>query len=153
MRKNNIRLCGLQEGVEIDNLMGYLTELFTTWAGSECDTVISIVLAYRMGARKKNRYPRNILIKFPKWSVKAQILSIFLEQPDLKVGGSRLHIFPDLSSITLKKRRDFKFLTIVLVTHKIKYRCGFPFTLIAQIGGKALTISTLQAAKDLYAKL
>lgn len=66
--------------------------------------------------------------------------------------GSKLQIFLDLSPITLKKRREFKLLTTVLVSHKIRYRWGFPFKLIVYIGVRFETISTVQVAKDLCSK-
>lgn len=101
LRKNNIRLRGLQEGVEGDALTGHLTELFTAWAGSECEIVISIISAYPMGISKEvNKYPRDILIKFYNWIVKSKVLGIFLDQSDVEVGGFKLQIFPDLSTIT-----------------------------------------------------
>lgn len=148
MWKTNIRLRGLKEGVEGGNLIGYLTELFTAWAGSDCEVVITIVSAYRIGTRREvNKYPREVLIKFPK------ILGIFLDQPRLVVEGSKLQIFPDLSCITVKKRRELKFHTTVLTSLNIRYRWGFPFTLIVYLGGRPVIVSMLQAAKDLCSQL
>lgn len=44
-RKNNVKLRGLKEGAEGKDLVGFLTELFTAWAGAESEAVISIETA------------------------------------------------------------------------------------------------------------
>lgn len=40
---------GLKGGTEREDLVGFLTELFTSWVRDECETVISISLANRVG--------------------------------------------------------------------------------------------------------
>lgn len=152
LSKYNIKLRGLKEGLEGEDLKGYITHLVTAWAGSDCEIGISITSAYQIGTlRDTNRYPREELIQCPNWTIKSKILEIFLEQSDWEIADSQLQIFPDLSPITLKKIREFTFLTSTLTSLNIKYRWGFPFKLIVYSGGKS--IRTFHEAKDLYGKL
>lgn len=110
--KNNLKICGLEETIEGKDLSGYLTDLFTSWVGSECEVELSIMSAYRVKPHKvMNKYPRDIIVKFPYWNVKAKVLESYWEQSSPIIEGSQVNIFPDISAITLRQRRNFKFLT------------------------------------------
>lgn len=47
--KNNIRPQGLKEGVEGENLVSYLEELFLACLGTNSDTKVRLNKAYRLG--------------------------------------------------------------------------------------------------------
>lgn len=55
VRKNNICLKGLKEGVEWDRLKTYLEELFTGYARSDSSVEIKIVQASRINYASKNK--------------------------------------------------------------------------------------------------
>lgn len=48
-RKNSIKIRHLKEGAVDEVLVGFLLELFTAWAGTECDLTIKTVAADRVG--------------------------------------------------------------------------------------------------------
>lgn len=92
--------------VEGQDLNGYLMDLFSTWVGYEAKTKVSITSAFQIGSLKTAAmYPRDIIVKFPYWETKLNILESHWEQPDITIDGKSVSIFPDLSSITLRKSR------------------------------------------------
>lgn len=92
--------------------MKYLVDLFTSWLGSDADTTVQIVTAYRVGPlRQRQRTPKDMLIKFPSWSMKIKVQENFRQDPKLIVDGVGLSSFPVLSLITIHKRRNLKFVT------------------------------------------
>lgn len=81
LRKNNITLRGLKEGTTGEDLVGYITELLTACAVSDCELTINIVAECRIGPFKAtNQYPRDILVTFPNWITKAKVLAIYANQ-------------------------------------------------------------------------
>lgn len=129
--KNNLKIHGLKEKVEGQDHSRYLIELFHSWLGSESEVVLEIAAAYRVGIyRPTNKYPRDIIVKFPYWNVKAKVLENYWEQPPLTIEGIQERLFPDISGITLDKRRNLRFFTKELEDFGIQYKWGFPFKLI-----------------------
>lgn len=51
--KNSARLRGLKEGVEDDNFITYLEDLFSTCLGADSNTVVQIVKVYHEGPLHK----------------------------------------------------------------------------------------------------
>lgn len=45
-QKNNIKIRGLKEGIEREDLPDYLVELFLGYIGLDCEIVINILTAY-----------------------------------------------------------------------------------------------------------
>lgn len=100
----NVKLRGLKEQVEGDNLVQYLQHLFTSCAGPECATAIRINLAYRLGQHNSwAKYPRAIIIKFLNWQSKSKVLKNLLNNPRLEIEDSEISLLPNLSNITLTK--------------------------------------------------
>lgn len=124
-KKNNIKTRGLKEGIEGEDLESFSTDLFTSWVGADCEVVIRILSSYHVGVFKSSaKFPRDVIVKFLYWSTKVKILECYWEQPNLVIEGSS--VFPDLSAITLQKRKGFEFLTQYLQTWGILYHWGFP---------------------------
>lgn len=79
--RNNLKIHSLKENIEGKDLSGYIIDLFSSWVGSNCEVEVSITVAYRVGVyRPTNKYPRDIIVKFPYWNVKAKILESYWEQ-------------------------------------------------------------------------
>lgn len=130
LRKWNTRLRGLKAGEEGDNLAGNLEDRFANCAGDDCDIVFSNISAFHMGLSQSNsNRPRDVLIRFSSWQVKLKVWELFFGGggTGALVEASELKCFPDLSSITLQKKKGLKLLTVVLQQEKIPYRWGYPF--------------------------
>lgn len=53
LRRNNIHLKGIKEGVEGNDHKQFLEEIFAACLGSECDVVIQIVSGLGVGSSKQ----------------------------------------------------------------------------------------------------
>lgn len=72
--------------------------------------IISIESAYRISAyRTTAKLPGDFIVKFSFWSIKAKVLGSYWEQPDVNIEGYLAHALPDLSQITLRKKKSLKF--------------------------------------------
>lgn len=64
-----------KENIEGQDLSGYLIDLFSSCVGSECDVELNVSAAYSLGPyRPTNKYPRDIIVKFPFGNTKAKVL-------------------------------------------------------------------------------
>lgn len=54
LRRNNIWLQGLKEGVEENGLRQFFEEVFIASLGADCDTTIQISSTFRVGVRKSS---------------------------------------------------------------------------------------------------
>lgn len=105
--KNNIKVRGLRENAEGDDLVQFLEKLFSEWADLECK-IINISAAFGVGAYR----PLNInilriyhiTVKFPSWDSKAKVLEVYQSKSNLLQQGSVISIYSDLSSLTLSKK-------------------------------------------------
>lgn len=146
--RNNVKLRGLREGVEVKDLVGFLTEFFTGWAGTNSDIDINIEAAYWVGIlRTPAKFPRNIIIKFTYWVVKSKVLELFWEQPSVSIDNCSVQLLPDLSVITSQRRKGLKFLTSDLRLWNIPYRWGFPCKLLFEHQSKFYFIKSLDKAQ------
>lgn len=101
-KKYNIRITGLEEGIEGGNLREYLVDFFTSCFGSDSDITVQIINAYHLGPlQKSEKKPRDILIKFPNWFVKTEVQEIFRNKSGLTVEGIEMLCFLDFSIITI----------------------------------------------------
>lgn len=100
-------------------------ELFTAWLGANSTLVVNIEATYWLGAiRATYKFPRDLLVRFPQWQVKAKNIESFLDQPKVIIEGSQISIFSDLSLVMLKKHKDLKFLTAELRKKGISCQWG-----------------------------
>lgn len=84
-----------------------MEETVTGCLGAEAEIGIRISSAQQLGIfRKTQKEPRDILIKLPDWPTKQAILDIFRDPPGVEVVGVQLSVYPDLSKITIWKRKN-----------------------------------------------
>lgn len=88
LQRNNLRLRGLKEGSEGDNLKEFLENLLAVCLGLDSDTEVKLKIAccvrgsWRMKGRGKDR---EVLIGFEDETVKARILDALWNQPKMVV--------------------------------------------------------------------
>lgn len=71
-------------------------------------------------------------MRFPDWQTRTVVMDAFQKNPDYFIDNVKISLLPDLSTITLTKRQNLKFLTSVLQQERITYQWGFPFKLIVK---------------------
>lgn len=146
-RKNKIKVRGLREEIEGKDLVGFLAKLFSDWVGINSGFVVSILAAFLVGAYKDSqRYPRDIIVKFLKWSIKSKVLEACWNNSNPAAEGAVISIYPDISPLTLEKRRSFKFLTDELPSQKFPI-CG-AFHLV-QFRSKTYSLRLVREAEQL----
>lgn len=93
-KKNSVKVRGLKEQVEGDNLCIFMKDLFTSWVGSESNEKVKLELAYRIGPIRKyhHRNPRDMLVKLSTWQSKLKVVEAFQENPDGEIGGSKITV-------------------------------------------------------------
>lgn len=100
-----------------------------SWLGADSNFEVNQVDAYSVGPLKgyHQQNPRDILIKFPDWHLKSVVVDSFLpEKPNFFIDNSRIALLPDLSIITLSKRRNFRFFfNLSITTRRDTLSVGF----------------------------
>lgn len=78
LRKNDICLKGVIEGVEGKDRKQFRDEIFTVCLGSDCDTVVQIESAFHVGRiNLSSPCPRDIVVRFPTWLLKSKLQEVF----------------------------------------------------------------------------
>lgn len=89
----------------------------------------------------------------PNWNINFKILESYWEQPDILIDGVQINVFPDLSNITMRKRKELKFLMSQLQDLVIGYRWGYPFKLILTYNSVTIVVRSLQEANAFQKQL
>lgn len=92
-----------------DILKAYLEDLFSACLGADSDILVQIVKAYQMGHCLREIRILKILMQLVNWEVKTRVLGIFLWHTRL-IDCSEAICFADISPLTLRKRRNLRFL-------------------------------------------
>lgn len=87
---------------------------------------------------------------FESWAIRLKIVAYYLENSQSTIAGAQIHIYSDLSAITLRKWKGFKFLTIELNKQEIWYRWGFPFKLLFVFNAKHYVVKTPEEASSIH---
>lgn len=143
-RRNNIRLRGIPESVQTQDLIPSLTKLFNTILGREPETTIAFDRAHRALRPQSSdpTRPRDVICRIHLYSLKDDIMRKARMLPDLTIQASKIALFPDLSRRTLRLRAATKPLLAVLQARKIPYRWGFPFALHAHLQDRSAILRT-----------
>lgn len=94
LRKNNIRIKGVKEGVEGNDLKSLLKEVFSACLGTDWDISLQISSAFQVGGRGRSLLPpRDIIVKFPSWYIKPKVLENIWEHSGLAIGGAQVSVY------------------------------------------------------------
>lgn len=138
-RRHNLRVRGLPESVEQDQLLPTVTDLFNRLLDRPRQTPLAMERIHR-ALRPRGRDadpPRDIVCYINDFTIKEEILKKTRDKSQLEYNGCRIYIYQDLSAITLRNRKDLRPLLDVLRTKGIRYRWKFPFGLSASHQGRS----------------
>lgn len=140
-RRSNLRILGLPEGADpvaegadpVALIEGLLPKLLPRAAFSPH---FSIERAHRMPATRGplGAPPRTFIFKLLHYRDRDTILRAARVQGDLKLGDATLHIFPDYSVETQRRRKSFDQVRAMLRQKGVKYSMLFPAKLRVQDG-------------------
>lgn len=146
-RRNNIRVRVIPEPEGNEEMQTTLQSIFNNLLGEPPTKHIEMDRAHRAlrpkGAASK---PRDVICRVTSYPLKESIMRQARIARKVIFDGVQIQLYPDLSWITLQKRRLLQPLLQILQTKAIPYRWGFPFTLTAKHQG---TSAVLRYPEDL----
>uniref|UniRef100_A0AAV2KW34 Transposase element L1Md-A101/L1Md-A102/L1Md-A2 n=1 Tax=Knipowitschia caucasica TaxID=637954 RepID=A0AAV2KW34_KNICA len=106
-RRNNIRLIGLAEGLELPNTREFISQLLRDLLRLEEVPLLDRAHRSSREKPKEGAPPRPIIIRVHYFHVKEQILRRAGAAAPLLYQGRKIFIFPDFTSAVAKKRSQF----------------------------------------------
>lgn len=153
-RQNNIRVYGIQEGLEANDIIGFVTTLLTEKLDTPLD-MIQIVAAHRSSAQRPARdaAPRSMVVRFMQWNTRQRVLQAAWSKKEIRIGETRIYFSQDFPSKIQKERSRYFQLRKVLKERNVKSHITYPSKLRVFMDGNAVTYSTLEEAdSDLRSK-
>lgn len=130
-RRNNIRLLGLKEGKEGNNIKTCIKNILSEGLGMDIDNEFEIERAHRSpGIRpEENKPPRLVMIRFLRSSARDKVLKAAREKGGATWSGCNLSLFPDMTRDLAESRKAFTAAKQLLHAKKVKFTLAFPATL------------------------
>ncbi|CAH2299680.1 Hypothetical predicted protein [Pelobates cultripes] len=153
-RRNNLRLRGVPEKVLPDDLQAYARGLMRAYAPDIPADMLLIDGIHRV-AKPKNlpdSIPRDVLLRAHYFHIKELVLRSHRSREGPHADFPAVRIMADISSATLRRRKDYTQTTTALRNHGIHYRWGFPTKLILSRQGKTVVISSPEEGKRFLEK-
>ena len=147
-RRHNVRVRGLPESVEADQITPIITGIFNNLLGRPPQTTINMERIHRAlrPRGKPSDPPRDIICHIDDFLLKENILRNARLRAKYVYEGNVISFYQDLSHITLQNRRDVKPLLDKLRDKGIIYKWKFPFGLQANTQGH---VAVLRVPEDL----
>ena len=128
-RRNNLRLVGIPEGVDTQDLAQLIEDWFLSWVTGEALSKNFVVeRAHRslMARPPPGAPPRPIITRILNFRDRDMILRAARSSQDLQFQNSRIMIFPDYSRAVQMRRRSFEEVKQKLRAMNIQYMLLFP---------------------------
>ena len=124
-RCHNVRVCGLENGVELGNPTSYMNALFRDiFKQTELPQEPAVEIAHRLGPT--NLRCRTMIVRMERLDVQQAIVKISKARQHLEYKGMTLRIYQDLTSGEQEKRAVFKEVREKLFQAKIKNGVSLP---------------------------
>lgn len=144
VRRRNLRVRGIPESVEGPQLQSVVWTMFNTLLGRPPDAPVEMERchrALRLRGRDTDR-PRDAVCCLVSFTQKEEIRRLARNHDYLEHEGARIHLFQDLSAITLQHRGDLRPHLHALRDRRITYLWKFPFCLQAATGNRTAQLRT-----------
>ncbi|KAG8566310.1 hypothetical protein GDO81_013181 [Engystomops pustulosus] len=130
-RRNNIRIRGLPETVESSQLHSELRLLFNSVLEVPGDSPVELDRAHRALQPRPapNEPPRDVICRVHRYQLKESIMFKARAADQILFQETPVQLLPDLSRLTLLKRKALRPFLEVLRQRNIPYTWGFPFRL------------------------
>ncbi|CAH2248957.1 Hypothetical predicted protein [Pelobates cultripes] len=129
-RRSNIRVRGMPEGEETENVVELLTALFCQILGNQAPPDIRFERAHRaLRPRNRDGDPRDIICCLHSFPLKERIMQRARTRPTWRYQEAEVSLYNDLSPTTLEARRALRPITTALRERNIPYKWGFPFSI------------------------
>lgn len=131
-RRNNVRLIGLKEGSEGDDVKACVEKILTEGLKIVVeDGEFEVERAHRSPATRpeEDQPPRVLMIRFLRSTARDKVLKAAKEKRGATWSECRLSFFPDMSKSLADKRKAFKPAKELLHAKNVKFTHAFPSTL------------------------
>lgn len=128
-RRDNIRIYGIPEGDEGDNMTDFVQNLFKVSLDLPPDMNIAIERAHRALTAKSadpEAKPRSIVAKFASHAVKEEVIRIAWQKKKVFHNENRYYVDHDYPTAVLKRRMEYAEAKKVLKAKNIKFRTPYP---------------------------
>ncbi|KAJ8012497.1 hypothetical protein DPEC_G00043430 [Dallia pectoralis] len=149
-RRNNVRIIGLKEGVEVPGKVDqYVTEILDKafeFYGREFE----IERAHRspVPMPDRNKPPRAIIVRFLRSSAREKVLQVARAKRGIDWEGAKLSFFEDVTRELAEKRKAFNPAIKRLRELQVKHRMAYPATLIFMWNGQQKTFNDEKKAEE-----
>lgn len=150
-RRNNIRIYGIPEDVEGDNLQEFIESLIKTELPLQ-DTDLGIQRCHRALGPKppQNASPRSVVIFFQEYRTKELVLRSAWKKGEIRLDQQRLYFDQDYPAEIQKKRRAYAPIRKLLKEKGLRFQTPPPARLRVFLdSGPVIYNSAAEAAEDL----
>lgn len=131
-RRNNVRLLGLKEGIEGDNLIECVGKILSEGLGINIDDKeFEIERAHRSPGSPPNedQPPRLVMVRFLRSTGRDKVLKAARESGGAGWSGCSISLFPDMTKALAERRKTFATAKQLLRDKNVTFRLIFPATL------------------------
>ena len=150
-RRNNVRVTGIPENAERQDLSGFVLTILTEKLGLDVDSGFELERAHRVGPRRDDGRSRHVLVRFLRFSAREAVLRAARDKRRVEWQGNRIFFFQDLSQDVLQQRRKFDTVKKQLQERGISYSMLYPATLKVSVNNWINTFTSPSAAADFLA--
>lgn len=129
LRRNNIRLYGIPEGAEKDDMMTFVTDFLENSLELQEGTDIKLERAHRaLGPKPKDAAapPRSIIVRFLDFKVKQTVLQQAWKQRNAQYQGHKIYFDQDYSAEVQRKRKKVREVIKKLKEKNIRAQSPYP---------------------------
>lgn len=150
-RRRNIRIIGLEEGLEGSNAIQYLMHSLPKWFPTLSDTQIEIMRAHRIYSDTRTRGAnRTLIFNVLRYTTRQAILCAAKKNP-LSINGRKIHFSPDYSNFTVRRRQAFHQAMNTARAKGLDFFLLYPATLKIKDGAQYKSFSSPKEAEEYVA--
>lgn len=151
-RQNNIRIYKIQEGVEGDDMVGFLNKLFAEKLLLTPDA-FHISKAHRSSPRntrptQENPGPRSIVVRLQDEDMRQKVLQAAWSKKEIMLEETQIYFSQDFTTKTQKERNRYSPLRKLLKGKNVKTHLINPAKLKVFRDGESVTYDTPEEAED-----
>lgn len=152
-RRENLRVYGVPEDKEGNDMLGFLDNLFKDTLGLPRDMELRIERAHRALAPKPNDpqlRPRSIIVKFGSYKTKEEIIRRAWQKKTVLCDNTRYYVDHDFPPEVLKKRGEYAEAKKLMKEKKIKFQTPYPARMrVFYEDGTRLYQNATEATRDM----
>lgn len=142
-RRNNLRLRGIPEATESEDLAVTVTAIFHRLLETPPPTLEIDRVHRALGPKSTDpERPRDVLCRLHRYAQKEVILRAAWESGEVEFDGARVQILPDISRATLQRRAMLRPALEAARQQGCTYRWGYPLAVTFRSNQAAFTLRT-----------